>query len=187
MTPTSDQAARDRALAGRHVILVGLMGAGKSTVGTLLATRLGRAFVDTDDVVVATTGSTVSEIFAARGEPAFRALERTAVADVCASPQPLVVACGGGAVLDPENRRMMSRAGVVVWLRAAPAQLAARVGEGDARPLLARGTPAETLERLAAVRAPGYEAVADVVVDTDELSPSDVTERVLQELSACAA
>jgi shikimate kinase/3-dehydroquinate synthase len=172
---------------GRHVVLVGLMGAGKTTVGERLAARLDRPFVDTDDLVEAAAGSTVAEIFATSGEAAFRRLERTAVADACASPTPLVIACGGGAVLDAENRRTLSRAGIVVWLRADASELAARVGGGDDRPLLAGGSPVETLERLQQVRAASYETVADVTVDTDGLDPDAVTTRVLEEVTACAA
>lgn len=184
MTPTAD--AGDAALQG-HVILVGLMGAGKTTVGERLAARLDRPFVDTDELLVATAGRTVPELFADVGESGFRALERTAVADACSSPQPLVIACGGGAVLDPENRRTMSGAGVVVWLRATPQHLAERVGDDDGRPLLAGPGALDTLERLAQVRAPSYEAASDVVVDTDGLAPDAVAERVLEEVVACAA
>lgn len=173
--------------AARHVVLVGLMGAGKTTVGERLATRLGRPFVDTDELVVATAGRTVPELFVDVGEDGFRALERDAVTDACSSPEPLVIACGGGAVLDPDNRRAIAAAGVVVWLRATPAHLAERVGDGDERPLLAGRAPLDALARLAAVRAPSYEAVADVVVDTDGLDPDGVTDRVLEEVAACAA
>jgi shikimate kinase len=171
----------------RHVVLVGLMGAGKSTVGARLAARLGRPFVDTDEVVEALAGRTIAQIFAESGEAAFRELERTAVADACASPAPLVIACGGGSVLDAHNRSAIKRAGVVVWLRASAAQLAARVGAGDDRPLFASGSPVETLERLERLRAASYEAVADITVDTEVLDPDAVTERVLAEVAACAA
>jgi len=164
-----------------HLVLVGLMGSGKSSVGEHCATLLGRPFVDTDELVAATAGATVPEIFAAQGETGFRALERTAVADVCASPEPLVIACGGGAVLDPDNRRQLRDHGVVVWLRAGTDELARRVGAGDGRPLLQGGSPAATLARLAELRAPAYEAVAHVVVDTDGLEVGAVTDRVLEE------
>src|SRR5207247_5937643 len=110
------------------------------------AMALGRPFVDTDELVEASAGATVDEIFARDGEPAFRALERDAIADVAASPAALVIACGGGAVLDGENRRRLRAAGCVVWLRAAPGELAGRVGEGSGRPLLARGDTTATLE-----------------------------------------
>lgn len=164
----------------RHLVLIGLMGAGKSTVGEQCAAALERPFVDTDRLVELHAGATVADIFAAQGEPAFRALERTAVADVCASPDPLVIACGGGVALDPDNRRALRDCGVVVWLRADPQELGRRVGSGDGRPLLAGGSPAATLERLAELRAPAYEAAAHVVVDTDGLTVAATTERVLE-------
>src|SRR6185312_9210730 len=88
----------------KHLILIGLMGAGKTTVGKRCADRLDRSFVDTDDVVVSLAGMPVDEVFATFGEPRFRELERSAVGDVAASPAPLVIACGGGTVLDPDNR-----------------------------------------------------------------------------------
>jgi len=151
------------------------MGAGKTTVGAQCATRLDRPFVDTDELVEATAGATVAEIFERYGEPRFRELERRAVADACGSPAPVVIACGGGAVLDPDNRRQLARAGFVVWLRAASAVLSERVGATTSRPLLGpegRGR-AVTLERLATVRAGAYEAIADAVVDTDHLASVD--------------
>jgi shikimate kinase len=183
MTPPST----GDAVAGRHVVLVGLMGAGKSTVGALVAARMARPFVDTDELVEVAAGKTVAEIFADAGEAAFRELERVAVDDACASPEPLVIACGGGAVLDPANRRAISGAGVVVWLRASVARLAERVADAAARPLLAGRQPLETLERLQLLRAESYEAVADVILDTDALDAGAVAERVLEEVAACAA
>jgi shikimate kinase len=171
--------------AGRHLALVGLMGAGKTTVGQECAARLDRPFVDTDQLVEASTGRTVAQIFERDGEAAFRELERAAVADACASPTPLVIACGGGAVIDADNRRRLRAAGLVVWLRAAPAELSARVGDGAERPLLrGDGAPAGTLERLTAVRTPSYEAVAHLTIDTDALSVDDVAGRVVEEWRA---
>jgi shikimate kinase len=125
----------------------------------------------------------VAEIFETQGEPAFRNLERVAVADACASPEPLVIACGGGAVLDPENRRVLRNAGTVVWLRAAPEVLSRRCGQGGAvRPLLAgsgSAPAAATLERLAGLRADTYDAASDAVVDTDDASLADVADAVV--------
>lgn len=170
-------------------MLVGLMGAGKSTVGRACASRLGRPFVDIDEVVETTAGRSVAEIFATDGEAAFRALERDALATVCASPQPLVVACGGGAMGDPENRRRVRDGGCVVWLTAEPATLAARVGHGSGRaqrPLLAGPTSATTtLERLATLRAPAYEAAAHARVDTEGHTVDEVVDRVLEEYARC--
>jgi shikimate kinase len=148
----------------KHLVLVGLMGAGKTTVGEACASRLGRPFVDTDDVVATLAGAPIDEIFATRGEAAFRDIERNAVADVCASPEPLVVACGGGVVVDAENRKRLRDAGVVIWLRAPVDVLAARVGDGASRPLLA-GDARGALARLDAAREAAYEAAGDATVD----------------------
>jgi shikimate kinase len=159
------------------------MGAGKSTVGRRCAQLLERPFVDTDDVVVATTGMSVTEIFERNGEARFRELERGAVADVCASPEPLVIACGGGAVVDADNRKQLHARGFVVWLQAPPSVLGARVGDGTTRPLLRDGSIA-TLERLAALRAPAYEDAADVVVHTENRTVDDVAAQVIEELQS---
>jgi shikimate kinase len=169
----------------RHLVLIGMMGAGKTTVGRRCATRLERAFIDTDDLIEATTGMRVAEIFETQGESVFRDLERVAVADACASPEPLVIACGGGAVLDADSRRRLRETGVVVWLRAAPEVLSGRVSrEGSAvRPLLAGAgsTPAAaTLERLAGLRADTYEAAAHAVVDTDGRTQDQVADAVVE-------
>src|SRR5204862_5124646 len=109
-----------------------------------------------DEVIESIARRRVAEVFASEGEPAFRALEAGVVADVCAAPEPSVIAMGGGAVLAAANRKRMRDTGFVVWLRAPVAQLARRVGDGAGRPLLS-GDPTGTLERLAAVREPAYE------------------------------
>jgi shikimate kinase len=174
--------------ASRNLVLVGLMGAGKTSVGTLCAVRLERPFVDVDEVIEATTGCSVAEIFETEGEAAFRTRERDVIADVSASPQPIVIACGGGAVLDAENRRRLRANGLVVWLRAAPAELARRLGdpaERRRRPLLGGGSPSGVLEDLADVRSPSYEAAADVSVDTDGRTVEQVADAVLAEVARC--
>jgi shikimate kinase len=172
----------------RHLVLVGLMGAGKTTVGERCAEQLDRSFVDTDELVEAHAQMSVAEIFETIGEEHFRALERAAVADVSASPTPLVIACGGGAVLDRVSRDRLRATGVVVWLQAPPAVLGARVAEqqehaGATRPLLRDAGAIATLERLASVRAPAYEAAAHAVVDTTGRSVDEVVELVLDELA----
>ena len=170
----------------KHLVLIGLMGAGKTTVGLECARRLGRTFVDTDDVITRTAHMTVDGIFADGGEPRFRQIEHDVVADVSASPEPLVIACGGGTVLDPENRRALRAAGVVVWLRAPAATLLSRVGDGSTRPLL-RDDPAAALARLERLREPAYEAAAHATVDTDELAVVAVAEAVLSVFEGAAA
>lgn len=161
-----------------HLILVGLMGSGKTTVGRACAARLDRALVDTDDLITAAAGVDIPEIFVSEGEDGFRARERTAVADACATPDPAVIACGGGAVLDADNRGRLETAGWVVWLQASPRMLAARV-DGGGRPLLWDRPAGVALEALAEVRAPAYEAVADATVTTDGKTVDEVCDAVL--------
>jgi shikimate kinase len=160
-----------------RVLLIGMMGAGKSTVGTLLAERLGWPYLDSDDEILRRTGRTVPEIWRAEGEAAFRAWETKVLEAAVASPGPAVVSVAGGAVLDPANREAIERAGRVVWLRATPATIAARVGTGAGRPLL-EGDPEGAVARLLAARQPLYEALADAVVDVDGLTPAEVVDRV---------
>jgi shikimate kinase len=161
-----------------RLLLVGMMGAGKTTVGRLVADRLGCPYLDSDAQVEADTGRTVADLFATAGEPAFREAESAALREALARPGPLVVSVAGGAVLDPANRDLLRRSGTVVWLRAEPATLAARVGDGAGRPLLA-GDAAAELARLDRERRPFYDELADVVVDVDRLPPATVAERVL--------
>ena len=169
-----------------HLVLVGLMGAGKTTVGARCAARLDRPFVDTDELVETATARTIAEIFESEGEQAFRAHERRAVADACASPDPLVIACGGGAVVDAENRDLLRARGVVVWLRAGPEVLAGRVRPGGSRPLLARGETVDVLTDLADVRAAAYRDTAHTVVETDDLDLEEVVNAVLEEFVRCS-
>ncbi len=167
----------------RHLVFVGLMGSGKTTVGKRCAEALDRAFIDTDQLVEAGSAQTVAELFGAVGEDGFRTVERQAVADACASPVPIVISCGGGAVLDSDNRRHLQSSGCVVWLHAPARVLAERIGSTSARPLLANGNPEITLERLSTLRAGTYAAVAEMTIDTNELGVDEVVRRVLDEFA----
>lgn len=162
----------------RHLVLVGLMGAGKSTVGVRCGERLGRAFVDTDDLIVNEAGMAVDEIFRTAGEERFRELERQAIADACASPVPLVIATGGGAIVDADNRRRLRETGVVVWLHAPTDVLVSRVGNDSGRPLLA-GDPHGALARLGAARQDAYSAAADRIIETEGHDLDAVADAVL--------
>jgi shikimate kinase len=162
-----------------------MMGAGKTSVGRVCARRLKCDFVDTDQLVESRAGTTVAEIFSTQGEPAFRALERDAVVAACAADPPAVIACGGGVVLDPQNRETLRDAGCVVWLRADAAALGDRVRKSsNVRPLIATDgavSAADMLERIATDRAGLYDEVADLRVDTEGRSVAEVADAVLEE------
>lgn len=160
-----------------HVVLVGMMGVGKTTVGRRLAEVLGRPFSDSDLEVEARTGRTVREIFEADGEPAFRAIEAQVLVDALAAPEPTVIAAAGGVVLDPANREQLGRAGTVVWLRAPVVVLVDRVASGAHRPAV-EADPAGTLQQMEDTRTSLYAEVADVVVDSS-LPVAEVVSEVL--------
>ena len=163
-----------------RVVLVGPMGAGKTTVGRLLADRWGVPFADTDDVVEQAEGRSVSDIFVDSGEEHFRALERVAVGQALAG-HPGVLALGGGAVMSEETRATLA-GHAVVFLRVGLTDAAARVGLGTSRPLLL-GNVRGTMKALLDERTPVYESVATLVVDTDERSPEDVAAEIEEHLS----
>lgn len=163
-----------------------MMGAGKSTTARRVARALRRDLVDTDEEVRRSAGDTIPGIFATRGEAWFRTEESRALQAALADGPSRVVSAGGGAVLDPENRRALRAAGTVVWLRARPDTLARRLPEGGTRPLLASAgeDPAAVLARIDAERRVLYEEVATAVVDVDGLRPDDVVTRVVAAVPA---
>lgn len=163
--------------AARHVLLIGMMGAGKTTVGRMLADRLGRRFVDSDAEVRRRTGRSVQEIFDTDGEAAFREQERNVLLSAIGDLAPTVIAVAGGAVLDERNRQALMTAGSVVYLRAAINTLSRRLGTGEGRPLL-RGDPVALLPRLMEARETFYEATAHIVVDVDNKSPEAVASEI---------
>jgi shikimate kinase len=163
----------------KRILLVGMMGAGKTTVGQLTARELGWGYLDSDAEVEAETGATVPELFARDGETAFREAEARALRAACAGASNVVVSVAGGAVLRPENRTLIAASGTVIWLRAQVDTLARRVGSGAGRPLL-EGDPLTALADLEAVRRPLYAEVADLTIDVDGLAPSAVAARILE-------
>ncbi len=167
-------------VADRHLVLVGMMGSGKTTVGRALAGRLQRPFLDSDALIETAEGRTVRDIFETDGEEAFRAIESKVLREALASEQIAVIAAAGGVVLRDENRAALRAAGArVVWLRADPATLVDRVRGGPHRPLL-DGDPEGTLQRMYEHRADLYRQVADAIVTVDNRSVNDVVEAVLR-------
>jgi shikimate kinase len=163
----------DPADGSRHVVLVGPMGVGKTTVGRRLAKELRRPFADADEQLELRVGRTIPDIVRDDGEEAFRRLESEVLADLLRRAHPLVVAAGGGVVTQSGNRVLLGRRAFVVWLRASPTFLAARVDPRH-RPLLTGDAdPAAALERLITSRAPLYEEVADAAVDVEPFHAGD--------------
>ncbi len=169
---------------GRAIVLVGLMGAGKTKIGRRLAARLNFPFFDSDTEIEAAAGETIEEIFRNRGEAVFRDGERRVIARLLAQPIH-VLATGGGAFMDPATRALIARRGVAVWLRADLDVLVARVGRRANRPLLQQRDPRAVLAELIERRHPIY-AEADITVDSGEGPPELTTNRVMAALTGCA-
>jgi shikimate kinase len=169
--------------ASAHIVLVGPMGAGKTTLGRALAARLGCAFVDVDARIEADAAQSIPALFAAEGEAGFRRRESDALRAVLAGA-PAVVATGGGAVLDAGNRAAMRAAGTVVYLTLDPATQLARLGGDTGRPLLQTADPAGTLAALQAQREPLYREAAHLAFDAGALAPDAAAIALADRLAA---
>lgn len=168
-------------MSQRCVVLIGMMGAGKSEVGKELAERLGYTFIDTDRLVEKRAGKTVARIFADDGEPAFRQMEREAVATLRGASGH-VIALGGGTWCDPENRTVLAPLGLTVYLKASARELHARVKNDSRRPLLRHPNPLAELTRILKERERDYER-AELVLETEDLSVEEVVDRLIDELA----
>lgn len=151
------------ALAGRSVVLVGMMGSGKSSVGKRLAARLGLPFVDADTEIETAAGMSIPDIFSQRGESEFRDGERRVIGRLLNTRSPLVLATGGGAFMNAETRDRVAQLGISIWLKADPEVLMRRVRKNSKRPLLQTADPEATLRRMLTEREPVY-ALADITV-----------------------
>jgi shikimate kinase len=181
-TGSQPQAPLTAALGRRSVVLVGMMGAGKSSVGRRLAARLGIAFVDADVEIEKAAGMTISEIFAAQGEAYFRAGETRVIARLL-DGGPQVLATGGGAFMNADTRTAIRAKGISVWLRATLDVLTRRIKRRGDRPLLKNADPAETLRRLIEERDPVY-AEADLTVESRDVPHETIVDEMLQGLRA---
>jgi len=164
----------------RTVVLVGLMGSGKSCIGRRLATRFDMPFVDADAEIEAAAGCTIAEFFARHGEPAFREGERRVMSRLLEG-SPCILATGGGAFMDDETRRLIREKGLSVWLRAGLDLLVKRTAGRDHRPLLRQGNPADILGALIEKRYPVY-GLADITVDSQDEPPDVTVDAVLSAL-----
>ncbi len=168
---------------GRGLALVGYRGTGKSTVGRLLAGMTNRRFLDVDLEIEARSGRSIGAIFADSGEPVFREWEERILAEVVGKFPGAIIAPGGGSVLREPNRRLMREFGHVVWLTALPGELARRL-QADlagkpARPALTAAGPIAEIEQVLRERAPLYQALADVVIETGGKCPEEVAHAIL--------
>ena len=175
--------------AGSHIILIGFSTTGKSKVGQEVAKQLGWELVDTDEEIVKLAGKSIAQIFAQEGEEHFRQLERQVLAKACRKER-AVIAAGGGAILDSQNRELMKRRGVVVCLEATPETIYQRLlkdaeASGPLRPLLAVADPLQRIQQLKEYRQPYY-AMADWTVHTDELSLEEVCQEVIRGWHYCS-
>ena len=169
-------------MAQRAIVLVGLMGAGKSTVGRRLASALNLPFHDADHEIEQAAGCSISDFFERYGEPAFREGERRVIARLLAGPKH-VLATGGGAFMDPTTRDIIKRMGISVWLRAELDLLMARVSKRSTRPLLKTADPRGTMQRLMNERYPVY-AQADITIDSSGGPHDTVVQQIMIELTA---
>ena len=176
-------AAIRNAIGDKNVVLVGMMGAGKSSIGKRLAAELDMPFVDADSEIEAAANMTIPEIFETYGEDYFRDGERKVIARLLRDG-PQVVATGGGAVADPETRRRIARKSIAIWLKADVETLLERVKRRSNRPLLKADDPERVLRRLAAEREPFY-SCADIIVRSHDAPHQHVVNEILSRLENC--
>jgi shikimate kinase len=171
----------DRNRGPERIFLIGPMGAGKTAIGRELARQLKLAFVDADQEIERRTGADVALIFEKEGEAGFRRRERETIEELTQRER-VVLATGGGAVLDPANREALKNRGFVIYLKASISAQAARTGHNRNRPLLDTNDREARLEQLFTARAPLYEGLAQLTVDTEDGHVRDITRRILKEL-----
>lgn len=164
-----------------NIYLVGMMGAGKTTIGRQLAKRLQKRFVDCDHEIEARTGVRIPLIFEIEGEPGFRRRESQVLQELAAE-EGLVLATGGGVVLDPANRRRLAETGLVIYLSAPPEELYARTQHDRNRPLLQVADPLGKLHELHALRDPLYRKVADIIFEGGRRTPLAAARQLEQEI-----
>lgn len=172
-------------LSQGNIFLVGLMGAGKTTVGRALAKRLNKQFIDSDHEIEARTGASISLIFEIEGEASFRQREAEVIRDL-AGHAGIVLATGGGAILRPENRERLKSCGTVIYLRASINSILQRTSHDKSRPLLQTANPKQRLEQLLQEREPLYLEVADLVVDTGRPNVQCLIQTILGKLDQTA-
>lgn len=162
-----------------NIALVGFMGTGKTTVGNVLAARLGKEFIETDAMVERKTGKKIAQIFAEKGEPFFRDLETEAVKEAAARTN-VVIACGGGVVLNPASIDRLKQNGIVVLLEASQSEVLKRTAGDTGRPLLTEDDRSDKVRKLMDYRKPFYTRAADITIDTTDRSIDAIVDEILE-------
>ena len=157
----------------KNVLLIGFMGAGKTSVGRKLSWKLRIPVEDTDKLIEQKAGKSISEIFATEGEEAFRRMENEVLREICSRPYSRILSVGGGTPVREENRKLLKKCGTVVYLRVKPETVWERLKEDTTRPLLNCEDPLAKIRELMAARKEAYESCADVILDVDEMNVDD--------------
>ena len=169
----------------QNIFLVGLMGAGKTTVGRALAKKLNKRFIDSDHEIEARTGASIPLIFEIEGEASFRQRESEVIRDLTAQSD-IVLATGGGAILKPENRQYLKSRGIVIYLHASVNNILQRTSNDKNRPLLQTADPRARIEQLAREREPYYLEVADFVIETGRPNVQSLVQTIIAQLETVA-
>lgn len=165
----------------KNIILVGYMGCGKTTVGESIAEATRYTFADTDEMIVAQQGRSISDIFAQDGEPAFRDMETALLVKMLTEKNDTcVISTGGGMPVQKENRNLLRQLGTVVYLRAKPETVYERIKGDTTRPLLQCENPMERIREMIKSRNPAYEEAAELVIDVDDLTQREVAEQIIR-------
>ncbi len=167
---------------GPHLILIGFMGSGKTSIGRGLSYKLQRAFCDTDKMIEAKEGMSISEIFASKGESAFRVMETDVLRSIRDDSSPKIYSLGGGTPVQMQNQPLIKMCGTVVYLRITPEAVYERLKGDKTRPLLQCADPLDRIRKLMAQRLPAYERCADVIVDTGDTDRENVMNDILNRL-----
>ncbi len=167
---------------GKHLVLIGFMGSGKTSIGRSMSYKLKRAFYDTDKMIEEKEGVTISEIFATKGEKYFRELETKVLREVREDKIPRIYSLGGGTPVSLQNQPLIKTIGTVVYLRLSPEEVWERLKGDTTRPLLQCDDPLAKIKNLMSLRAPAYERCADIIIDNGSKDRDDVIKEILGEL-----
>ncbi len=167
----------------KNIVLTGFMGSGKTTVGRNLENKLNIRLLDTDKLIVEAENTSINDIFANKGEPYFRQLETAIVNKLISQNTKAVISTGGGLPITEGNGELLKKLGYVVFLRAKEDTIVKRLARDTERPLLAGGNLDEKTHQLLEYRTPIYEKFADIIVDTDDKSPSEIADEILEKIN----